>query len=159
MFVTGHTPYPLLAGVLFVRGVGLGAAVQPAVAAAYQLLESAQVPRATAALNTLRQIGGSIGTTLLAIILQHEATNALSPRGTPTGGLLTPLPNAERVRISGPVANAFGHTFLWALLMALVTIVPAGVLIRAERTRRRQPTTISPKTAKSEPTAPRARAA
>ena len=52
MFVTGHTPYALLAGVLFVRGVGLGAAVQPSVAAAYQLIDSAQVPRATAALNT-----------------------------------------------------------------------------------------------------------
>jgi EmrB/QacA subfamily drug resistance transporter len=158
-FVTGHTPYPLLAGVLFVRGVGLGAAVQPSVAAAYQPLDSAQVPRATAALNTLRQIGGSIGTTLLAVILQHEATTALSPRGTPTVGLLTPLPNAERIRISGPVANAFGHTFFWALLMALVTIVPAAVLIHAERTPRRQQTTISPKTANSEPTVPRARAA
>jgi hypothetical protein len=86
MFVTGHTPYPLLAFMLFVRGVGLGAAVQPSVAAAYQLLDSAQVPRATAALNTLRQIGGSIGTTLLAVILQHEAATALSPRGTPTEG-------------------------------------------------------------------------
>jgi MFS family permease len=159
MFVTGHTPYLLLACMLFVRGVGLGAAVQPSVAAAYQLLDSAQVPRATAALNTLRQIGGSIGTTLLAVILQHEAASALSPTATPTGGLLTPLPNAERVRISGPVASAFAHTFFWALLMALVTIVPAAALIHAERTRRRHLTAIRPETAKSEPTVPRARAA
>jgi hypothetical protein len=131
--------------------VGLGAAVQPSVAAAYQHLDSAQVPRATAALNTLRQIGGSIGTTLLAVILQHEATTALSSRGSPAGGLLTPLPKAERVRISGPVANAFGHTFLWALLMALVTIVPAAVLLHAERTRGRQETTAAPESAESEP--------
>jgi EmrB/QacA subfamily drug resistance transporter len=137
IFVTGHTPYALLAGMLFVRGVSLGAAVQPSTAAAYQLLDSAQVPRATAALNTLRQLGGSIGTTLLAVILQHEATTALAPRGTPNAGLLTPLPNAERVLVSGPVASAFGHTFFWALVMALVTIVPATVLVHAERTRRR----------------------
>jgi EmrB/QacA subfamily drug resistance transporter len=156
MFVTGHTPYPQLAFMLFVRGVGLGAAVQPSVAAAYQLLDSAQVPRATAALNTLRQIGGSIGTTLLAVILQHEAATALARRGTPTGGLLTPFPNAERVRISGPVAHAFGHTFFWALVIALVTIVPAAVLIHAERTRRRQLTTQATTT---ESTVPWARAA
>jgi MFS family permease len=159
MFVTGHTPYPLLACMLFVRGLGLGASVQPSVAAAYQVIDSAQVPRATAALNTLRQIGGALGTTLLAVILQHEATSALSPRAIPTGGLLTPLPNAERVRLSGPIANAFGHTFFWALLMALVTIVPAAVLTHVERTRRRQQPTISPEIAKSEPTVPRARAA
>ena len=35
MFVTGHTPYLLLAGMLFLRGMGLGAAVQPSAAAAY----------------------------------------------------------------------------------------------------------------------------
>jgi predicted MFS family arabinose efflux permease len=98
MFVTGHTPYPLLAGVLFVRGVGLGAAVQPSVAAAYQLLDSAQVPRATAALNTLRQIGGSIGTTLLAVILQHEGAAALSPLRSAAGGLLS---HSQTPRASG----------------------------------------------------------
>jgi hypothetical protein len=95
----------------------------------------------------------------LAVILQHEATTALSPHPTPTGGLLTPLSNAERARISGPVADAFGHTFFWALVMALVTIVPAAVLIHAEHTRRGQQATISLETAESEPTVPRARAA
>jgi EmrB/QacA subfamily drug resistance transporter len=159
MFVTRHTPYPLLAGVLFFRGVGLGASVQPSVAAAYQLLDSAQVPRATAALNTLRQIGGSIGTTVLAVILQHEGTTALSSLRSAPGGLLTPLPNAERIRLSGPVATAFDRTFLWALVIALLTVVPAAALIHAERTRRRQQTTTSLETAKSEPTVPQARAA
>jgi MFS family permease len=159
MFVTGHTPYPLLACVLFVRGLGLGAAVQPSVAAAYQLLDTAQVPRATAALNTLRQIGGSIGTTVLAVVLQQEGTAALSSLQSAAGGLLTPLPNAERMRISGPVATAFDHTFLWALVIAIMTLVPAAALVHAERSPRRQRTTPSPETAESEPTVPRARAA
>jgi EmrB/QacA subfamily drug resistance transporter len=159
MFVTGQTPYPLLAGMLLVRGMALGAAIQPSVAAAYQLLDSTQVPRATAALNTLRQVGGAIGTTVLAVILQHEATTALSSRGSAAGGLLTPLPNAERVRISGPVATAFAHTFLWAFLIALVTIIPAAVLFHAERTSHHWETSPGPEAAKSEPTVPRARAA
>jgi hypothetical protein len=159
MFVTGHTPYPLLACVLFVRGLGLGAAVQPSVAAAYQLLDPVQVPRATAALNTLRQLGGSIGTTVLAVVLQHEGTAALSSVQSVAGGLLTPLPNAERMRISGPVATAFDRTFLWALVIAIMTLVPAVALVHAERSPRRQRTTTSPETAEGEPTVPQARAA
>jgi hypothetical protein len=110
-------------------------------------------------LNTLRQIGGSIGTALLAVVLQHEAATALSSRGSPAGGLLSPLPKSERVRLIGPLANAFDHTFLWALVLALLTILPATVLIHAERTRRRQETTTGPETAESAPTLPRARAA
>jgi len=137
VFVTGHTPYLLLAAVLFVRGLGLGSSIQPATAAAYSLLESPQVPRATAALNTLRQVGGSIGTALLAVVLQHQGKMALSSAGSPAGGLLAPLPAAERARISEPLGTAFGHTFAWAAGMALLTLLPAYALLRAERASRR----------------------
>jgi MFS family permease len=135
-FVTAHTPYSLLAAVLFIRGIGLGTSIQPSAAAAYQLLRSAHVPRATALLNALRQIGGSIGTTILAVVLQHEGAAALSSVGTGSGGLLSPLPPAERARISGPVAHAFGHTFMWAFGMAVLALIPALALLRAERSGR-----------------------
>jgi len=45
MFVSADTPYALLGDVLFARGPGFGAAVQPTAAAAYALLDSLQVPR------------------------------------------------------------------------------------------------------------------
>src|SRR3954447_18808075 len=137
VFLSGHTPYALMGGVLFVRGMGLGASIQPSIAAAYALLESSQVPRATAALNALRQAGGSVGTALLAVVLQHEGAAALPTAMAGTGGLLQPLSAAERERVSGPVATAFGHTFLWALVLALLAVVPAVVLLRAERAERR----------------------
>jgi EmrB/QacA subfamily drug resistance transporter len=133
VFVTAHTPYVLLGCVLFVRGLGLGAATQPATAAAYALLDSSQIPRATAALNTLRQIGGSIGTALLAVVLAHEGAAAMASAGADAGRLLGPLPAGERAQISGPVATAFDHTFMWALAMALLAIIPAVALLRAER--------------------------
>ncbi len=136
-FVTNHTPYALLGGVLFVRGLGLGASIQPTTAAAYALLDSSQVPRATAALNTLRQLGGSIGTALLAVVLQHEAEATMPSASGGAGRLLAPLPAGERAQISGPVATAFGHTFMWAFVMALLAIIPAVVLLRAERSRLR----------------------
>ena len=155
MFVTGHTSYVLLAGGLFVRGIGLGAAVQPSAAAAYQLLHSGQVPRATASLNTLRQIGGAIGTTLLAVVLQHEAATAVSSSGSSPRGLLSPLPNAERIRVIGPVANAFDRTFLWALVIALVTIIPAAVLVHVERRNQRHGPTTTANTGAAVPPGPR----
>jgi EmrB/QacA subfamily drug resistance transporter len=133
VFVTAHTPYVLLGCVLFVRGLGLGAAIQPATAAAYALLDSSQIPRATAALNTLRQIGGSIGTALLAVVLQHEGAAALPSAKGGAALLLGPLSAGQRAQISGPLATAFGHTFMWALAMALLAIVPAVALLRAER--------------------------
>jgi EmrB/QacA subfamily drug resistance transporter len=135
-FVSDQTPYALLGAMLFVRGLGLGASIQPTTAAAYAMLDSSQVPRATAALNTLRQVGGSIATALLAVVLQHESRAVLPPAGGGVGGLLAPLPASEREQISGPVATAFGHTFMWAVALALLAIVPAVALLRAERAER-----------------------
>jgi EmrB/QacA subfamily drug resistance transporter len=134
-FVTDHTPFAVLGVVLFVRGMGLGASIQPTVAAAYAVIESWQVPRATAALNTLRQVGASIGTALLSVVLQHEGAAALSAPGA--GRLLDQLPESERARFSEPLATAFGHTFMWAFVIGLLAIVPAVLLLRAERAGRK----------------------
>jgi MFS family permease len=107
VFVGAHTPTTLLHGVLLVRGFGLGFAMMPAMAAAYSRLDGAQVPRATSALNALQRIGGSIGTALLAVVLQRQ------------------------VRGVAP-ATAFAHTFAWALGLALLSLVPAAVLAWTE---------------------------
>jgi predicted MFS family arabinose efflux permease len=112
VLVDADTSFVALGAVLFVRGIGLGASIQPATAAAYATLTADAVPRATAALNTLRQIGGSIGTALLAVVLQHE------------GGMT-------------PAAGAFGHVFTWSAGLMALTLVPAVALARAERARLR----------------------
>ena len=133
IFVTEHTPYVLLGAILVARGLGLGASVQPTTAAAYAVLDSSQVPRATAALNTLRQIGASLGTTVVAVVLQHESSAALASAGSGAGGMFAQVPDAERARIAGPLAGAFDHTFAWAVAMAAVAILPALALLRTER--------------------------
>jgi EmrB/QacA subfamily drug resistance transporter len=107
-FVTAHTSTLVLHGVLLVRGLGIGFAMMPAMAAAYSRLAAGQVPRATSALNAIQRIGGSIGTALLAVVLQRQA-------------------RAE------PAATAFAHTFAWALGLTSLALVPAAVLARAER--------------------------
>jgi EmrB/QacA subfamily drug resistance transporter len=132
-FVTSGTPDALLGGVLFIRGIGMGCSVQPSMAAAYALLPPEQLPGATAALNTLRQIGGAIGTALLAVVLEHQAKAVLPAQGGGVGGVLEPLAPGTRQQVAEPIAMAFGHTFAWAAAMTAVAALAGWALLRAER--------------------------
>jgi len=98
-----------IGGVLFVRGLGVGATMMPAMAAAYAVLDHAAVPRATSALNVIQRVGGSIGTALLAVVLQHQLVGARTPT---------------------QVAQGFGHTFWWAIGLTVLAALPALVLVR-----------------------------
>jgi EmrB/QacA subfamily drug resistance transporter len=121
-FVGAHTSYVLLGGALLVRGIGLGCAMMPAMAAAFAVLSSAEVPRATSALNTVQRVGGAVGTALLAVVLQHQLAAASS--GTSAGGA------------ASDVATAFGHTFWWAIGLSVLAIVPAAILAVTQRRER-----------------------
>jgi hypothetical protein len=47
----------LLGAALFVRGVGMGATMMPAMSAAYQTLSRAAIARATTSLNIIQRVG------------------------------------------------------------------------------------------------------
>ena len=70
--LTATTGYWLLGVALWVRGVGLGMTMMPAMAAAYQTLERAAVPRATSMINIIRTVGGSLGTAVLTVVLERQ---------------------------------------------------------------------------------------
>jgi hypothetical protein len=141
--IGAHTPYSLLAPMLVVRGIGIGAAMMPAMAAAYATLTHAEVPRATSALNVLQRVGGSVGTALLAVVLQHQIREQLTRAGgggaggPAGGGVLQRLPDTVRARLAEPLATAFAHTFWWAVGMSAVALVPAAVLALSQRRERR----------------------
>ena len=59
----------LLAGTLFVRGIGLGLTMMPVTAAAYVGLTHAEIPKASTTMNIVRQVGGSVATALFALTL------------------------------------------------------------------------------------------
>ncbi len=125
--VTPHTSEALLALTLFGRGVGLGASIMPAVAAAYRSLGRAEVPNATTLMNILQRIGATLGTAIVAVVLQQRIAAALpgapvSLSSTPT----TALPAAAASRLAG----AFGQTFWVALVFAAICLVPALFLPR-----------------------------
>ncbi len=148
-FVGATTSYVLLSGALVVRGIGLGCAMMPTMAAAFAQLRPPQVPRATAALNALQRTGGSIGTALLAVVLTHEITQAFGGLACAGGGggstSFGQVSPAVRARIAEPLAQAFGSTFWWAVAITALAIVPAAVLAARERGgRRRQAAAVAP---------------
>jgi MFS family permease len=116
-FLDASTSYTLLALLLVVRGLGIGASMMPAMAAAYATLQAAEVPRATSSLNALQRIGGSIGTALLAVVLQGQI--------------------ADRGRAPAQLADAFAATFWWAVAMSVLALVPATILALTQRRDRR----------------------
>jgi hypothetical protein len=139
-FVTGHTPYGLLAGLLVIRGLGLGATMMPAMAAAYATLTGPDVPRATSALNVVQRVGGSLGTAVLAVVLQHQIRSALPAGGAAAGsGGLQHLPEGLRQKVAEPLAGAFATTFWWAVGFSLVALVPAVILMRTTRRHEDEP--------------------
>ncbi len=142
-FIDGSSSYTLLAFLLVVRGLGIGGSMMPAMAAAYATLEREQVPRATSSLNALQRIGGSIGTAVLAVVLQgqikdHLAAAQVGQRAPAASGTLERLPEDLRRRLAEPLAAAFASTFWWAVGISVLALIPAAILAvtqRRERTR------------------------
>jgi EmrB/QacA subfamily drug resistance transporter len=125
---TAHTSFAVTSAVLLVRGIGLGCAMMPSMAAAYATVSNIAIPRATTALNVLQRVGGSIGTALLAVVLQNQIQAAIPHAPGLGGGAVKPIPPAIRVRVETPLAHAFTHTFWWAVALTAAAIVPALVL-------------------------------
>ncbi len=126
--LTAHTGYALTTAILVVRGIGLGCCMMPAMAAAYTTVSRQAIPRATTQLNVLQRVGGSIGTALLAVVLENRIQAAIPHAPALGGGAIQPIPNEVRVRIAEPLAHAFTGTFWWAAALTAIAILPAALL-------------------------------
>ncbi len=125
--LTADTSYWLLGADLFVMGVGMGATMMPTFSGAMQTLRRAAVAKASTALNINQQVGASIGTAVLSVLLARELASRLpAGRGGGIGGVLPP---ALRERVAPVMADAFGATFWWALALVLVAFVVALALL------------------------------
>jgi EmrB/QacA subfamily drug resistance transporter len=123
------TSYAFLATALWVRGIGLGATMMPAMAAGYAALQSREIPRATTSINIIQRIGGSVGTALLAVILERQIVASVGAHAQGLG-TLGAAPPAARSHLAGPVAHAFAGTFWLALFLTAAAYVPALLLPR-----------------------------
>jgi len=134
VFVNAHTSYVLLCCAQFVQGLGMGLAMMPNMTAAMQAVPAAAIARTSTAMNIIRQAGASIGTAILSVILASAIATNLSAilgshaSGSGSGGIATlqHLPARAHAVIAGPLANAFGSTFVWAFVLIVVAFIPAA---------------------------------
>jgi MFS family permease len=125
--VGAGTSYAFLAGALFVIGLGLGSTIMPSMAVAYQAVPTEAMAQATSAINVIQRLAGSVGTALLAVVLQRSI--ATSVPGADRGiGALAALSPAERAQAAPALAGAFGTAFWVAFGLVLAALVPALLL-------------------------------
>jgi MFS family permease len=75
-FVTPHTSFAWLMAALLVRGLGMGVAIIPLTGVSFIGLTHDEVPDASIITRVMQQVGGSLGTAVLAVVLQHAAASS-----------------------------------------------------------------------------------
>ncbi len=111
-FIGANTSYVVLSAVLFVRGVSIGLGFMPAMTAAFAAMKPEQLSDATPQINVVMRLGSAVGVAILAVVLQRASVGA---------------------HTSAQLADAFGHTFWWAFAIALLSLIPCLMLLKAER--------------------------
>ena len=119
------TSYWLLGADLFVMGMGMGATMMPIMSGAMQTLRRAAASRASTTLNIIQQVGASIGTAVLSVLLVRAIDSRLPQNGGEGGGFGQTLPDDVREQIAPAMADAFGATFWWALALLAVAFAAA----------------------------------
>jgi len=113
--IGAHTSITWLSVAMLLRGVGIGFGFMPAMSAAFASLQRSELADATPQLNVLQRVGGSIGTAVLAVVLQRALTGVHTLSG---------------------MASAYGTAFWASAGLTAVAIVPSLILLRAERAAR-----------------------
>src|SRR5512132_3243020 len=130
--IGADTPYPLLSGALFLIGLGLGSTIVPSMAVAYQAVPRESIPQATSTINVIQRVAGSVGTALLAVVLQRQIATSLP--GVEGGiGALAALSEQGRALAERVLADAFGTTFWVAFGLVAASLIPALLLPRIRR--------------------------
>jgi EmrB/QacA subfamily drug resistance transporter len=126
--VGASTSYAFLAAALFLVGLGLGATVMPSMAVAYASVAREQAGQATSAINVIQRIAASVGTALLAVVLQRRiAAHGLQGGLSVLGG---------SARDAEALAAAFGETFWVAAALGAAALGAALFLPRSARLER-----------------------
>lgn len=100
---SGSANLLVLAVALFVSGLGQGAIKLTAFTITFRGLTPEQIAPASSANRVLQQLGGVLGTVILALVLENATTDHALPA-------------------------AFGRTFAWALALTALAVIPALAL-------------------------------
>jgi EmrB/QacA subfamily drug resistance transporter len=111
-FIGAHTSILLISLVLAVRGVSIGLGFMPAMTAAFSAMKPEQLSDATPQINVLMRLGSAIGVAILAVVLERASVGAAAHANP---------------------AHAFDIAYWWGLGIAVASLIPCLLLLRAER--------------------------
>ena len=123
------TSYATLGVYLFVMGVGMGFTMMPTFTGAMQTLRRASIARASTSLNITQQVGASIGTAVMSVLLTIAIKDRIPGASGGFGQAPANVSPAALQRIQRLMAEAFGSTFWWALALVAVAFLVALVLL------------------------------
>ncbi|MGW4364033.1 DHA2 family efflux MFS transporter permease subunit [Nocardia takedensis] len=134
--LAADTPYSILLVALFIQGLGMGCTMMPIMTAAIQTLTHAQVARGSTLMNIVNQTSGSIGTAAISVVLTNLLTDqplagpAIASRVDPT--VAEKLPPGSIETGLDQAAHAFGNTYIVAVVLIALTLIPAFFLPRGK---------------------------
>ena len=135
--ITDTTSYGLILGSLFVMGMGMGMTMMPIMTAALASLADKEVARGSTLINIVQQAAASIGTAVMSVILTDQL---LSKPAVVAGQAVQADPSQAAnfppqllAEIPSQMAEAFAFTFWVALVLILLTLIPAFMLPRKAR--------------------------
>jgi EmrB/QacA subfamily drug resistance transporter len=135
--LTDTTSYVLILGSLFVMGMGMGMTMMPIMTAALASLSHQEVARGSTLMNIVQQAAASVGTATMSVILTdqllskpaYEAGKAIQSDPSQAAN----FPPQLLAEIPAQMAEAFAFTFWVALVLILLTLIPAFLLPRTAR--------------------------
>lgn len=137
---------PTLLVALTIMGLGMGCTMMPLSVAAVQALAPHQIARGTTLMSVSHQVGGSMGTALMSMILTNQfnrsdnivAANKLATLQQSAARLNLPLDTAAVPRqtlapdfpahLLHDLAHAYTAVFVVAVVLVLTTFIPASFL-------------------------------
>lgn len=144
------TGYTWVAVSMALAGIGVGSLIQNIVLAVQNTVDVADVGAASAAIAFFRSLGGAIGVSALGALLTNQVAAKIRERledmGVPASRLgetgsggetnldLSGLPEQIRTVVHESYADAFGHLFLIAGIIAVITLI-AVLVVRETRLR------------------------
>jgi EmrB/QacA subfamily drug resistance transporter len=149
--VDPDTSYWLLCGSLFVMGLGMGGTMMPLMTSALKSLSPGDVARGSTLVNILQQIGGSVGTAVMSVILTSTLNGSRTIPGAVEARSGKPITEAglaiasklnphllEQFPVSGDVirrglefaARSFATTYWVGFALMLAVFVPIALLPR-----------------------------
>ena len=130
--IGADTSYTFIIGALFVMGLGMGATMMPLMTSALKTLTNHEVARGSTLLNIVQQIASSVGAAVMSVLLTSHikdaalAGPAIASRNDPS--IIDKLGPEAIAKGFIDAANAFSSTFWVAVILVVLTFIPAAFL-------------------------------